>query len=368
MTRRPKFKNEKQPRQDMATVGNDVVERARLRFGRPQEADAAPVDQHSDDCVICQFQPAYNSTWRRTTVGGNDVAVCDRCSSLAVSVIDYRPDLRVCLVILAMNVERAAAGHDGPGGVWFFPETDIQVNTAGIGWRIARNFKTGLYASLCNCPAHVNAREPDAFRKQGFTQPLPGVPDVTGLSLDILRTFPEKVMYQGEVISRNWLTAKLEREYVEPGKRAKPIKGGVLAKAHRKATKHPGVVPGGLSDCALKAATLANAAMWQEVHEWERENDKQHPGLAVERKPAPIVLDDADVELLNQAFSREADDARFYCDCCGDFEAVMRTPTGVFICPSCRCDSRVQRLMPIMDAVRQGKPVKWLDHIGNRNG
>jgi hypothetical protein len=178
--------------------------------------------------------------------------------------------------------------------------------------------------------------------------------------LEIIRSFPDKVRYRGEVVDRNWLCAKLEKT-----KKGKPLKGGKLAKAHRTATAHPGLIPGGLAERAQKAASQTNAAKWQAIQSWEREHGAQHPAFAeTKKKPDPVVLDDRDVDLLNLAFAREHGDARFYCDFCGDFHAVMKMPTGVFICAPCRLDRRVQRLLPIAEAVRQGKPVTWFDHAG----
>lgn len=381
-------------------VGNDVAARAALRYSsattfKPEFVDKLlrRIDRidASRECIVCHWFPKGDGAWRRSTVGGRDVAVCDRCSSLALisnlltkqrvqsalvrshggkglcqlirqSQKDAIKELRSCITLLAINVERACGQH-------LYDATGRLMSLSGQLSRIQQTFRLDWYATVCNCPAHVAARVP---RRSGtYTKPDPGVHDVDGLLpdpddptrpynyLEIIRSFPDKIRYRGEVVDRTWLVAKLEK-----AKKGKALKGGKLAKANRTATAHPGLLPGGLAERAVKAATQTNAAKWQAIHQWEREHAAQHPAFAGPKKPDPIVLDDPDVDLLTKAFSRDPGDLRFYCDFCGDFHAVMKMPTGVFICAACRLDGRIQRLVPIVEAVRQGKPVKWFDHKG----
>lgn len=342
--------------QAMHTVGNDVVARAALRFGRQRlPADIRDlVDdiERSPNCALCQFEPPYGGAWRRSTVGERNVAICDRCASLAVSVIEYRPDLRGCLVILAMTVERASGGQEhGNGGVWMDAEGRV-MPTAVIEGKIRRNFAAGLYAAACGCAAHVAARSGDGIVK-GFTKPAPGLHDVTGLPIEMIRTFPVKVSFDGKPIERDKLVARLEKPATN-GKKA-VLKGGELPKRQRALTEGAPMTAGGLRESALAAASLRNAARWQEIHEWERANNARDPSMDRPKKPDPVILAHADVVLINRVLDRGHADDRPYCSVCGVFDLGMLDVEATRCCPSCAADPAVKRLLPVLQGIRTGQ-------------
>ncbi len=344
--------------QSMQTVGNDVVARASLRFGRQRlPADIRDlVDdiERSSNCALCQFEPPYGGAWRRSTVGERNVAICHRCASLAVSVIEYRPDLRGCLVILAMNVERAAGGHDqGNGGVWTDAEGRV-LPTAVIEGKIRRNFASGLYAAACGCAAHVAARSGDGIVK-GFTKPKPGLHDVTGLPIEMIRTFPVKVIFEGKPIERDKLVARLEKPATN-GKKA-VLKGGDLPKQQRALTEAPPMVAGGLRERALAAASQANAARWQEIHRFERANKARDPSMDRPKKPDPVILSQADVDQIERVLLHPIEDERIYCRCCGVLDLGLLEVVGTLCCPDCARDPAIQRLLPVVQGIRNGTAV-----------
>lgn len=343
----------------IGTVGNDVVDRAKLRFYRTARGTVKFQnmlrDRHgrvdgSIDCAVCHWHPRSGSSWRRSKVGGLDVAICDRCAQLAVSVNDYHPDLRSCLVILATNVERAAGGHDhGSGGPWFDAD-GVRVVTSGIRRRIHDSFAHGFYAQECQCPAHVAARGP---QDRAFTPPPPpgSSPDVTGLSLSMIRSFQEKgLTFEGKLMDRKEVVAILEER-------------------NKSGTAYPGAKPGGSAERGLKLATQANARLWLEAHHWEREASQPFAGINDRSDHTVIEFDLVDLDLVIRVLDRQPGDVRAYCDWCGVVDDTVGDDGVTWCCLDCAkssnlIGSRINRLYVWLRAFRSGASISFVDPDG----
>lgn len=360
-------------------VGRDVVDRARLRAegDRPTDRlgvagdDGSAGRSDSGDCVVCGRWPSRRAPHRRSVVGGVEAAICRDCASLAVSCGADVTDLRSCLGLLALNVERAAQGHDGEvdpltrsGGPWVDPETGAELNFDVIARAIGKNFAVGSYAAACQCPAHVEARRSVAERRRrvfddggmvapvkgDYTRPEPGLDDVTGLPLAILRTFPDRVIWQGEV--------RLRKEVVAEVSSALAVE-----------TADPGVKPGGLRQRAVAGSTQANARRWTEVHQWERKHGKPFPGI--ERVgPDRVTLSAADVDTVNRVLDRRPDDFRPFCDWCGELceggSGVAERRGSTWCCETCQSSESFRRLGPLVAAILGKTGVVFLDHEGRK--
>ena len=329
------------------TVGTDVVERASLRFYRTARGTVKFQnmlrDRHgrvdgSIDCAVCHWFPKRGSIWRRAKVGGMDVAICDRCAQLAVSVNDYHPDLRSCLVVLAMNVERASLGpwYDADG---------MLVATSGIHRRVHDSFAHGFYAGECQCPAHVAARGP---QDRAYTAPPPdgSSPDVTGLPLALIRSFQEKrLTFEGERMDRREVVA-------------------IVQQRNASAIAYPGTLAGVLAERALKATTQANARRWAEVHAQERATGQPFPGINDRSGRTVLQFDRADVDLVNRVLDRGEGDIDPYCDWCGVVDDSVGNDGVTWCCFDCAkasnlVGSRINRLYGWLRAVRAGEVVSY---------
>lgn len=239
-------------REEFDGVGDDVVARARLRSGDLTTSVQARSDARSVaervaaldgalECIVCGALP-IGRLHKRAIVGGRDVAICADCAALAVSICEYHPDLRSCVGLLALNVERAAQGAYNGFFAWVDPVSGVQRDFARTARRIGFEFGRGFYAAACNCPAHSAVR-------QGKREPLAlsvRDADVADVPLAALRTFPREWPVQVEGVACTASEAVGEREVVNKAETARPPLGP-------------------LSQAALRGATQAAAAAWRRV-------------------------------------------------------------------------------------------------------